>query len=393
MKEIDVKRVTSRRQMNDFVNLPRHIYKGNTCYVPDLDLDIRQTFDSRHNAGLENSEMEAFVAYDEEGHTVGRVAAIVNHAANRKWQVRNVRFGMLEFIDDLRVSEALMEAVAQWGRERGMSHMQGPMGIFDFDKEGMLVDDFDLVSSMITLYNPPYYPQHMTRLGFEKEADWIQISIKVPQTVPAKYARVADYCRLAMGLTVTTLTRRQIESEGYGHKLFQLLNEAYSPLFGFTELTERQIDQFVSRYLNMIDLRMVPVVFDQKGDMVGVAVTMGSMNDALRKSRGRLLPMGWWHLLKSLKLKREKKAELLLIAVRPDLQGMGINALFFDHLIPIYNKLGFEWAETGPQLEDNVKELSQWKPLDPKIVKRRRCYGRSVGQLPSSKNIQLCNRK
>lgn len=346
--------------------------------MPDLDIDIRRTFDRRHNAGLENSEMEAFVAYDDEGHAVGRVAAIVNHAANRKWQVRNVRFGMLEFIDDLRVSAALMEAVAEWGRKRGMDHMQGPMGIFDFDKEGMLVEDFDRVGSMITLYNPPYYPQHMERLGFKKEADWVQVLINVPPSVPGKYRRVADYCREAMGLSVTTLTRRQIEREGYGHEMFRLLNVAYSPLFGFTEMTEGQIDQFVSRYLKMVDLRMVPVVFNAEGEMVGVAVTMGSMSDALRKSRGRLFPLGWWHLLKSLRLKRERKVELLLIAVRPDLQGLGVNALFFDHLIPVFNRLGFEWAETGPQLEDNIKELTQWQPLEPKVVKRRRCYGRPV---------------
>ena len=378
MNKIQVIQVKTRRAMNDFIKLPHRLYQGDNCYVPDLDIDIRSAFDIRQNAGLEIAEMQAFVAYDERQQAVGRVAAIINHKANSKWNEKNVRFGMLEFIDDLRVSEALMEAVAKWGQERGMTHLQGPMGICDFDKEGMLIEDFDLVGSMNTIYNPPYYPQHLNQLGFEKAADWVQIQVKVPTTVPEKYARVARFCRNTMGMQLTTMTQRQIAKEDYGRQVFRLLNEAYSPLFGFTELSEGQIDQFVDKYLKMVDLQLVPIVFNDKHEMVGVAVTMGSLTDALRKSKGQLLPTGWWHLMRSLRWKREHQVELLLIAVRPDYQGKGINALFFDYLIPMFNKYGFDTAETGPQLEDNFKELSQWKPLDPKLVKRRRCYKKGI---------------
>lgn len=393
MNNIQVKKVVTRKEMDDFIRLPRHLYKGNDCYVPDLDLDIRSTFDAKQNAGMEISDIQAFVAYDEQGHAVGRVAAIVNHAANSKWNEKNVRFGMLEFIDDPRVSEALMKTVANWGQERGMTHLLGPMGICDFDKEGMLIEDFDLVSSINTIYNPPYYPQHLTRLGFEKAADWVQIHVKVPPTVPDKYARVARFCRNTMGMQLTTMTHRQIEKEDYGRQVFRLLNEAYSPLFGYTELTERQIDQFVDKYLKMVDLRLVPVVFNDKHEMVGVAVTMGSLSDALRKSKGRLFPLGWWHLLRSLRWKREHQVELLLIAIRPDYQGRGVNALFFDYLIPMFNKFGFDSAETGPQLEDNFKELSQWKPLDPKVIKRRRCYKSSILPFLTTSSIEKKEQK
>jgi GNAT superfamily N-acetyltransferase len=309
---------------------------------------------------------------------VGRIAGIINRKANEKWNTKNVRFGFLEFIDDVHVSEALMHAVEEWGRQHGMNRIQGPMGIFDFDKEGMLVEDFDQRGSMITIYNPPYYPQHMEALGYEKEVDWVQIRVDIPKEIPAKYQRVSKLSREMFGLRVRKLTRHEIYKQGYGKKAFELLNLSYAPLFGYTELTDRQIDDFVNRYIPLIDLQMLPVIEDEKGNLVGIAITMGSLSYALQKSGGRLLPMGWYHLIKALKWKHEDKAELLLIAVHPDYQGLGVNALFFADLIPVYNKLGYTWAETGPQLESNVRELSQWAPLHPTRVKRRRCYTKEI---------------
>lgn len=378
MKNVIVNQVTSKRMMDDFIAFPRRIYAGCPYYVPDLDRDVRQTFDPRKNAGCAFTELQAFVAYDEHGKPVGRIAAILNHRANSKWGTKNVRFGLIEFIDDYAVSAALIEAVESWGRRRGMTHIQGPMGIFDFDKEGMLVEDFDRTGSMITIYNPPYYPKHMERLGFRKEVDWVQWQIEVPQTVPEKYARVAKLSQELFGLSTRKLTDREIFQEGYGKRVFALLNRAYAPLFGYTELTNRQIDDFLHRYIPLLDKRMLSVVENEQGKVVGVAITMRSLNHALQKTKGRLWPFGWYHLLRALKWKQSEKAELLLVAVHPDYQGYGVNALFFADLIPIYNQLGIRWAETGPQLEDNVRELSQWKPLHPTLVKRRRCYTKEL---------------
>jgi hypothetical protein len=214
----------------------------------------------------------------------------------------------------------------------------------------------------------------MEAWGMKKEVDWVQIRINVPKEIPARYQRVAQYCREQMGLRVIKVTDDMIYHKGYGKKIFDLLNVAYEPLFGFTRLSDRQVSQFLHKYLPVIDNQLIPVVVDEKNNVVGVAVTMGSISQAMRKADGSLWPLGWFHLLKAQKWKREDSAEMLLIAVRPDLQGYGVNALFFENLIPIYNKYGFRWAETGPQLENNVRELSQWKPLNPKIVKRRRCF-------------------
>lgn len=376
MDIITVKKVDSRKVMNDFVHFPRKHYQNCENYIPDLEMDMRKIFNPKKNAGLEVSDVQAFVAY--QGTTpVGRIAAIVNHRANERWQKKDVRFGLIEFVDNLQVAEALLSAVEKYGKSMGMTRIVGPLGITDFDKEGMLVEDFDLEGSMTAIYNYPYYPQIMEQLGYQKEVDWVQIRVNIPQEIPAKYARVSQLTKEMFDLHVRQLTLKDFR-EGYGRKIFQLLNEAYAPIYGFTEFNEGQADAFVDKYLKLINLELLPVVENKQGEVIALAVTMGSLNKALRKANGRLLPFGWYHLLRSLKWKYEESAEMLLIAVRPDFQGLGVNAIFFDHLIPIYHKFGFKWAETGPQLDYNIRELSQWKPLNPDIVKRRRCYFKEI---------------
>ena len=376
MNEVIVRNVKDSKEMNDFVHVVDEIYLNCPQYVPDLESDVRMLFDRRKNPGLEFSDIQAFVAYQND-QPVGRVVGIVNYKANKKWNAQNVRFSMIEFVDDLAVSKALLDAVSEWGKSKDMEIMQGPLGITDFDKEGMLVEDFDMVGSMNTIYNPEYYPRHMEAYGLTKEVDWLQVRIDIPQEIPARYARVAQYAREQIGLKVKKLTLRDI-LKGYGRKVFDLLNECYKPIFGFSALSEGQMNDLIDKYVRLIDLKLIPVIVNEQEDVVGVAITMGSLSRAMQKANGRLLPMGWYHLLKALKWKREDHAEMLLIAIRPDYQGLGVNAMFFDDLIPIYNKYGFKWAETGPQLENNVRELSQWKPLHPQYVKRRRCYKKNI---------------
>ena len=377
MDEIIVKKVSSKKELDDFIHVVDIIYQNCPQYVPDFESDVKDIFDSRKNSGLEFSNVQPFVAY-QGNKAVGRIVGIVNHRANEKWKTHNVRFSMIEFLDDLAISKALLNSVEEWGRSYGMDSIQGPLGITDFDKEGMLIEDFDMLGSIITIYNPEYYPRHMEALGFKKETDWVQIRVNVPKEVPVRYARVAQYAKEQVGLRVLTLTDKDITKRQYGRKIFKLLNEAYSPLFGFSEISDQQIDEFVAKYLQFIDKQLMPVVINDKGELVGATVTMGSLARATQKAKGKLLPFGWFHLLKALKWKHEDTVEMLLIGVRPDYQGLGVNAMFFNHLIPIYNKYGFKWAETGPQLEDNFKELSQWKVLNPEYIKRRRCYIKTI---------------
>ena len=373
---IQVKPVTTKKGMDDFVKFPKSLYAGISQYVPDMDSDIRNTFHPTKNKSLEFADIQAFVAY-KEGKTVGRIAGIINHKANNIWQKQTVRFSMIEFIDDIEVTKALITAVEEWGKNHGMTSIQGPMGITDFDKEGMLIEDFDMSGSFLEYWNPPYYKEHLEKLQFEKEADWLQIRFQVPETVPAKYARVARLSKEMFDLKIVTKTKKEVY-KGYGQKIFDLLNQAYAPLFGFSPFSPEQTQDFLKKYLPLLNMKMVTLIENGKNELVCVAITVADFSEGLKKSNGKVFPKGWYHLLKAIKRKTGDKAELMLIAVRPDMQGLGINALVFDHLIPIYNKIGIKWCETGPQLENNIKELTQWKPLSPSIVKRRRCWEKKI---------------
>lgn len=384
MGKVIVREVSTGKDLDAFVDFPLELYAGNGQFVPEMADDVRSSFDPEKNHGLSFTEVQAFVA-EVDGRTVGRIVGIINRRANTKWNNKVVRFGYIDFIDDMEVSKALLDTVVEWGRARGMEEIQGPLGITDFDKEGMLLEDFDCIGSMIDIYNYPYYPRHMEALGYHKVADWVQIRVAIPAEVPPRYARVARLSKEMYGLRVKKITRKEAY-EGEGKRLFDLMNEAYAPLFGYSSFTPRQVDYFLKMYVPIADMDLIPIVENEKGEMVAAAVTMGSLSHALQKSRGKLFPLGWWHMLKTLKFKHEDTANLMLIAVRPDMQGLGVNALIFNDLIPIYNQKGYRYAETGPQLEDNVKELSQWKPLNPRMLKRRRCFGKRIAEIDRTKN-------
>ena len=260
MEKIRVEKVKNNHEWNDFIKFPIQLYADCPYYIPDIEIDIRNIFIPKKNPGLEFSELQPFVAYNNQGKLVGRIVGIINHKANKKWKTNYVRFGLIEFVNDLKVSEALLTAVAQWGKEHGLTAIQGPMGISDFEKEGMLIEDFNQIGSIVTIYNHPYYPEHMEALGFKKEVDWIQIRIKIPQEVPSKYARVAKLSKEMFALHVKKLTNSDIYSLQYGKKIFQLLNIAYAPLFGYNELSDKQIDSFIKRFLPLIDKRFIPVI-------------------------------------------------------------------------------------------------------------------------------------
>ena len=377
MKEIQIIRATSKKERKQFAEYGNRLYAQCPYAVPELAFDILDTFDAKKNAAYEFCEAQLFLAV-RGSEIVGRVAAIINHRANETWDVKNVRFGYLDFIDDARVADALLHAVEEWGRARGMTSCQGPMGFTDFDKEGMLIEGFDRLGSITTYYNHPYYPEHMERMGYEKEIDWVQLRVAVPAQTPDRFLRVGELVQKRFGLTFRKLTRKLIEKEDYGRKIFHLLNEAYSPLFGYSKLSDKQIDSFVKTYLNLVNLRFVTIIHDPDGQLVGVGVTMGSLSRAMQKAKGRLLPFGWYHIIKAMRYKFDDTVEMLLIAVKPEYQGKGVNALLFCDLIPTYNEAGFKWAETAPQLENNMKELNQWDALNPEYTKRRRCYRKEI---------------
>ena len=277
------------------------------------------------------------------------------------------------------MSAALLKAVEDWGAERGMTEIAGPLGFIDTDREGMLVEGFEALSTMYVNYNYPYYQKHMEQLeGFHKDNDYLEYKVKVPEVVPAKFSKITEMVRKRYGLRVHKFTRDELLKQGYGHEVFRLLNATYKDLYGFSELSDSQVDRLVNDYIRIADLNLVTAIMD--GDkMVGFGITFPSFSRALQKTRdGRFLPFGWWHLLKVLKWHKTPIVDLLLIGVLPEYRPKGANALIFDDLIRQFQAYGFEWAITGPQMETNEGVLSQWQYLEHETVRRHRCY-RKVG--------------
>ena len=375
---VEIKKVSNKAELKKFIRFNYEFYKDNPYSVPDLYDDMLNTFSPQKNAAFEFCEADYFLAM-RDGKIVGRVAAIINHRANETWNKKVVRFGWIDFVDDLDVSRALIDTVKQWGRERDMNEIEGPLGFTDMDAEGMLIDGFDQLSTMATIYNYPYYPEHMNLLGLERSADWVEMKVYIPDAIPEKHKRISAIIAQKYKLHIRKITsRKEIKETGIAHDIFRLINKAYTPLFNYSQMTERQIDQYVNMYVPVLDLRMVSIVENEQNEIVAVGISMASLSEALQKAKGKLLPFGWFHLLKALKWKRPKMLDLLLVAVRPDYQGKGVNALLFTDLIPVYQELGFEYAETNPELEMNDKVQNQWQYFKTEQHKRRRCFKGSL---------------
>ena len=374
---VTIKAVSSKSEMKTFVRFANRLYKGNRYYVPSMPLDDLNTLDKKKNGAFEFCEAEYYLAY-KDGNVAGRVAAIINYKANESWKVKQVRFGWFDFIDDIEVSEALLNAVIAFGQAHGMTQIAGPLGFTDFDPEGMLVEGFDRLSTMALIYNHPYYPEHMKKLGYYKETGWVEYRITIPDQMPEKHVRYAEIIRERYKLTVRKLSRRQIRKERYGHKLFQLINETYCVLYGYSLLSEKQIDQYVDMYLSIVDTKMLTFIENEKGELVAAGISIPSLSEALQKCNGEIVPFGWWHLLKAMYWKKPDTLDLLLIGIRPDYQNKGLNSLVFVDLFENYKKLGFKYAETNANLETNVKVQAMWAPFEKILHKRRWVFSKDI---------------
>lgn len=382
MSSVQIKRVETKKDLKAFIECHYDLYEGNQYDAPNLYSDELNTLSKDKNAAFDFCEAEYFLAL-KEGKVVGRVAAIINNKANEKWDKKDVRFGWIDFIDDIEVSKALLKAVEDYGREKGMTSVVGPLGFTDMDPEGMLTWGFDQLGTMATIYNYDYYPKHMEKLGgWEKDNDYVEYRLDVPETAPEKYTKIAEMVEKRYNLHARKLTKKEIFEGGYGKKLFDLINVTYSHLYGFSELSERQINQYVKMYFPLADLDLITVVEDGNKDnqLVGLAITIPSLTRALHKChRGRLFPFGWWHLLRAIKFHKTEVVDLLLIGVLPEYRSKGANSLVFADLIPRYVKYGFKWGETHVEMETNESVQSQWGPLDPTMHKKRRCYRKAIG--------------
>ena len=382
MSLIEIKKVESKKDLKTFIDFHYDLYEGNEYDVPNLFSDEMNTLRQDKNAAFEFCEAEYYLAY-KDGKLAGRVAAIINHKANNKWGKKSVRFGWIDFIDDREVSKALLDAVEKYGREKGMEDVVGPLGFTDMDPEGMLVWGFDQLGTMPTIYNYAYYPEHIEALeGFEVDNKYVEFKIMVPDEVPEKYAKIAMMIEKRYNLHVRKLTKKDIFQGGMGQKIFDLINDTYKDLYGYSELSQKQIDQLIKSYLGFLDFNLITCIedwTDGEHKLIGVGITMPSLAHALRKCRrGRLLPFGWFHVLRAIKQHKTNIVDLLLIGILPEYRAKGANALLFADLIPWYQKYGIEWGETQVELETNAGVQGQWGALTPVMHKRRKCYKKII---------------
>ncbi len=370
---VEVKRLEpTKSNLKDFIQFELDLYKGNQYHVPPLLIDEMGTLNPKENPAFDFCDAAYFMAY-RDGKPVGRIAGIINHQVNKSTGEKDARFGFIDFIDDYEVSEALLKAVEEWGREKGMTKIIGPLSFTDLDKEGMLIEGYNELSTMATIHNYPYYREHIERLGYEKESDWVEFLMEVPDAVPEKHNRIADIIKRKYDLRVLKYTNRKKIKDEYGRALFHLINDTYKELYQYSPLTERQITHYIDEYLNLLNLDLVSLVVDKEDQLVAVGISMPSMSRALQKSGGKFFPFGWWHLLKGLKGKNDR-VDLMLVGVRPAYQNKGDNALRFQDLITQYIKYGYKYAESNPELESNAKVQNQWEAFSPRQHRRRRSF-------------------
>lgn len=375
---IEVKAIgTGRRALLEFVKFPIWLYKGNEYYVPPLVLDEVETLNPAKNPAFEFCEAEYFMAF-KDGKPAGRIAAIINRQVNERTGVKAARFGFFDFIDDAEVCAALLEAAEQWARKKGMVEILGPLGFTDLDREGLLTFGFDELSTMATNYNYPYYEGHVLKAGYEPDTEWLEFVMDVPDAIPEKMMRVADIVKRRFGLKIKKYKDKQAIKRDYGRALFELINETYDKLYGYSPLTDRQIEAYIKEYLGLLDLDLVSLIVDKDEQLVGVGISMPSLSRGLQRSRGKLLPFGWIPLLMGLRGHNDR-VDLMLVGIKPEYQGKGVNALLFQDLIPEYQKRGFKWAESNPELAENASVQEQWKYFTSRQHRRRKAYRKQLG--------------
>lgn len=369
---IIIKEVTDKATLKKFVVFNIQLYQGNPYHVPALIDDELMTLDKDKNPAFEFCESVYYLAY-KNNKIVGRIAGIINHKANEIWNQHYARFSFVDFVDDPEVSKLLFEAVEKWAVSKGMKGVHGPLAFTDLDHEGLLVHGFDKIGTMATSYSFPYYKEHLANLGYVKDQDWHEFQIQIPNGIPEKHQRISEIVLKRLGLKIMKFNKTK-EIWPYARKIFELWNEAFKPLYGYSPLTDRQIEYYIKMYIPMLRLKLITLIVKEEDDsVVGLAITLPSLSKALQKAKGSLFPFGWMHLLKAM-YGKNNVVDLYLMGVHPDYQNKGVNALLFYDLIPIFKEMGYEYAESNPELEINKKMHSQWGDFDAEHVRTRRAF-------------------
>jgi GNAT superfamily N-acetyltransferase len=375
--EVVIKEVITKKDLLKWVRFPNELYNGNEYFVPFLENDEVDTFTKEKNPSYEFCETKLFLAF-REGKAVGRIAGLINHAYNKKWKQNAIRYTRFDFIDDYDVFKALLDAVAEWGKSRGMLCLNGPVGFTDFDHQGLLIEGYDHLAPMASLYNYPYYVKHMEAYNLVKENDWIEMQIYPPQELPERFGRMAKIVEQRSHVRVDKVKNSKELVQKYGTTYMDVIDIAYQKLYNFQPLTDRQKKQYRDTYFPLLNFDFVTVVVNEKDEVVGVGVGMPDISKTLRKCHGKLFPFGWYHLIKALKSDHYETFDFLLIAVRPDYQDRGLNAVIIADQHPYFVKYGVKCIETTAIMETNFKNLNHWEAFPHKYHKRRRAYIKAI---------------
>lgn len=365
-----------KKEIRKSIDFAIDLYKDSPYAIPPLIFDEVNTLLPDKNPAFDFCRAQSFMAY-KDGKPAGRITAIINDKLNESTGKKEARFGFVDFIDDEDVADALFKAAEDWARDNGMTDMIGPMGFTDMDHEGMLIEGFEEMGTMATIYNYPYYPKHVERMGYKKDTDWVEFRMTVPDKVPEKMTRVAQIVQKKYDLRILKYKSAKKIKKEYGHALFNLINEAYADLYGYCSLNEKQIDYYVDMYLNILRLDYVSLVVNKEGELIGVGISIPSLSHALRKAKGRLFPFGWAHILKAMHGHNDV-VDLLLVAVKPEYQSKGVNALFFHDLLNLYIRDGVKFAESNLELESNTSVQSQWEYFERRQHRRRRAFRKKL---------------
>ena len=376
---IEIREVTTKKELKQFIQFGIDLFKGNPYFCPPLVFDEINTFDTTKNPAHEICDHIIYMAY-KDGKIVGRIVGIINYKANERWENKRLRFGWIDFIDDLAVSKALLDAVQAWGKTHGMTEMNGPVGFTDFDHQGLLIEGFEYNSPMASLYNYPYYEKHLEAFGLQKEIDWIEYRLTMPDEVPPRMKRLAKVVMEKSKLEIHKIKSiKELKKYYPNNEYLDVVDQAYQSLYNYQPLTEKQKTYYSNMYFPLLNFDFVTIVINEMKEIVGVGLGMPDISDALRKCKGKLFPLGWFHILKALKAKKNMEYfDMLLIAVRPDYQNKGINALFFYDTAKHFVKYGVKYAETTSILETNNKSQANFEEYDKIQHKRRRAYIKSI---------------
>jgi len=372
---LTIHEVKSKKELKKFIWFGINLYKDCEFAAPPLLMDDLLNLSKGKNPALDFCDATYFLAY-KDNKIVGRIAAIINPVSNETWNQKHARFGWVDFIDDAEVSKALFDTAIAWAKEKGMTAIHGPLGFTDFDHEGTLIEGYDKLGTLATIYNYPYYPKHIEQNGFVKDIDFKEYLITVPEVFPEKYFRIAEIVKQKYNLTPKYFKKRKEVVDKYALKIFDLLNLCYKDLYGFSKLNEKQIAFYIKLYFSFFRLDTVSVVVDEKDDVVALGIAMPSFTKALQKAKGSLFPFGWYYMLRA--LNKNNVVDLYLMAVHPDYQNKGVNSIMFADIMPTSAKNGYKFAESNPELETNTKMSSQWGSFEYVNHKSRRVYIKDI---------------